>query len=79
MYRENDVTNGNHKEQREWKGEREEKEDQLTTRTRACSGKSEEDLTDRISLATGDEEEDAAISVVDPGSISSWRTERTTC
>jgi hypothetical protein len=74
-----DVTNGNHKEQQKWKGERAEKEEQLTTRTRACSGKSEEDLTDRISPATGDEEEDAAISVVDAGSIPSWHTERTTC
>jgi hypothetical protein len=47
-----DVTNGNHKEQRKWKGERAEKEKQLTTRTRACSGKLEEGQSGRISPET---------------------------
>jgi hypothetical protein len=47
-----DVTNGNHKEQRKWKGERAEKEEQLTTRTRACSGKLEEGQSGWIPLET---------------------------
>jgi hypothetical protein len=47
-----DVTNGNHKEQRKWKGKRAEKEEQLTTWTRACSGKLGEGQSGRISLET---------------------------
>jgi hypothetical protein len=52
-------------------GERAEKEEQLTTRTRACSGKPEEDRRGRISPVTGEEEVDVVIAVVDAGSIPS--------
>jgi hypothetical protein len=64
-----DVTNGNHKEQRKWKGERAEKEEQLTTRTGACSGKPEKDQSCRISPVTVEEEEDVVVAVVGLGSI----------
>jgi hypothetical protein len=53
----------------ETEGEIAEKEEELTARTRACSGKSKEDLTDRISPAIGDEEEDAPVAAVSFGSI----------
>jgi hypothetical protein len=50
-------------------GERGEKEHRLTRSSRACSERSEEGRGGRISPVTGDEEEDAAVSVVDFGSI----------
>jgi hypothetical protein len=50
-------------------GERAEKEEELTTWTRVCSGKTEEDRNGLISPETGEEEVDVVVAVVVLGSI----------
>jgi hypothetical protein len=65
---------GTTRSSRKRKGERAEKKEQLTTRTCACSGKSEEHRGGPISPVTGEEEEDAVVAVLDASSIASSGT-----